>query len=105
MLGNLRASRYKADLHSWRRRIPGVVLKGQGECLHTLSGTAENAGAVYRACWGRAPRLSATGVFICLTRWDASGSVVQGVIESTIYRKQGLLELSLLAGLFGAQLF
>ena len=45
-LGNHRASRCKADMHSRRRRAPGVVLKGQGECLHMPSSTAENAGTV-----------------------------------------------------------
>jgi len=36
-LENHRASRCKADLHSRRCRAPGVVLKGQGECLHMPS--------------------------------------------------------------------
>jgi len=42
-LGNHRASRCKADLHTRYRRAPVVVIKGQGECLHTPSFTAENA--------------------------------------------------------------
>ena len=33
MLGNHRAFRCAADMHTRRRRIPGVVFKGQGECF------------------------------------------------------------------------
>ena len=102
-LGNHWASRYKADLHTRRRRAPVVVIKGQGECLHTLSLTAENAGAVYRCCCLKTPRSSADVRFICLSWWLRSGRGVEGVIESTIQVTEGALKIQLLPGLLVAQ--